>query len=49
MWKQQISEQEIKLKKNNTILSKLRHFVGRETLKLIHDPMFEPHLNYSSV
>ena len=47
-WKQQISDIPIKLKKENGILSKLIHFIDRETLKSIHHAIFEPHLYYSS-
>ena len=43
-WKQQISDVAIKLKKANGILSKLRHFIDRKTLKSIYDAIFEPHL-----
>ena len=43
-WKQQISQIVIKLNKTNGILSKLRHFIDRKTMKLIHHAIFEPHL-----
>ena len=46
-WKQQISDIVIKLNKANSILSKLRHFINRKTLKSIYHAMFEPHLYYS--
>ena len=35
-WKQQISDVAIKLSKANGILSKLRHFIDRKTLKSIY-------------
>ena len=46
-WKQQISDIAIKLNKANGILSKLRHFIDRKTLKSIYHAIFEPHLYYS--
>ena len=46
-WKQQISDIAIKLNKANGILSKLRHFIDRKTLKSISQAIFEPHLYYS--
>ena len=48
-WKQQISDIAIKLNKGNGILSKLRHFIDRKTLKSIYHTIFEPHLHYSSL
>ena len=48
-WKQQISDTAIKLNKVNGILSKLRHFIDRKTLKSIYHAIFEPHLYYSSL
>ena len=48
-WKQQISDIAIKLNKGNGILSKLRHFIDRKTLKAIYYAIFEPHLYYSSL
>ena len=47
-WKQQISIA-IKLNQANGILSKLRHFIDRKTLKSIYCPIFEPNLYYSSL
>ena len=50
-WKQQISDIAIKLNKANGILSKLRHFIDRKTLKsniIQYHAIFEPHLYYSS-
>ena len=35
--------------KANGILSKLRHFIDRKTLKSIYHAIFEPHLYYSSL
>ena len=46
-WKQQISDVAIKLNRANTILSKLKHFVDRKTLKSIYHAIFKPHLCYS--
>ena len=48
-WKQHVSDIAIKLNKANGILSKLRHFIDRKTLKSIYHAIFEPHLNYSLV
>ena len=48
-WKQQISDIAIKLNKANGILSKLRHFIDRKTLKSIYLAIFEAHLYYSSL
>ena len=46
-WKQQTSDIDIKLNKENAILSKLRHFVDRKTLRSIYHAIFELHLHYS--
>ena len=46
-WRQQISQIAIKLNKKNGILSKLRHFIDKKTMKLIYHAIFEPHLYYS--
>ena len=48
-WKQQISNIAINLNKANDILSKLRHFIDRKTLKSIYHAIFQPHLYYSSL
>ena len=48
-WKQQICDISIKSNKTNGILSKLRHFIDRQTLKLIYHAIFEPDLYYSSL
>ena len=49
-WETQISDIAIKLNKTNGILSKLRYFKDRKTLKSIyHAAIFEPHLYYSSL
>ena len=48
-WKEQISDIVIKLNKINAILSKLRHFIDRKTLKSVYHAIFEPHLCYSSL
>ena len=37
------------LNKENSILSKLRNFTDRKTLKSIYHAIFEPHLNYFSL
>ena len=47
-WKQQISNIAIKLNRANGILSKLRHFIDRKTLKEIY-AIFECQLYYSSL
>ena len=49
-WETQISDTAIKLNKTNGILSKLRYFKDRKTLKSIHHAaIFEHHLYYSSL
>ena len=48
-WKKQISDIAINLNKPNGILSRLRHFIDRKTLKSIYHAIFEPHLCYSSL
>ena len=48
-WKQQISDTAINLNKANGILSNLRHFIDRKTLKAIYHAIFEPYLYYSSL
>ena len=48
-WKQQISDIAIKWNKANGILSKLRYFIDKKTLKSIYHAIFEPHLYYSSL
>ena len=48
-WKQQISDITIKLNRTNAILSKLRYFIARKTLKSVYHAIFEPHLCYSSL
>ena len=48
-WKQQNSDIAIKLNKANSILSKLRHFIEKKTLKSIYPATFQPHLHYSSL
>ena len=47
-WKQQISDIAFKLNKANDILSKLRHFIDRKTLKSVYHAIFEPHFYYFS-
>ena len=44
-WKQQISDKA----QANGILSKLKHFIDRKTLKSTYHAIFEPHLYYSSL
>ena len=48
-WKHEISDVAIKLNRANSILSNLRHFIYRKTLKPIYHVIFEPHLCYSSL
>ena len=48
-WKQQVSDIAIKLNKANGILSKLRHFIDRKTLKSIYHAISGPHLYYPSL
>ena len=47
-WKQQISDIAINLNKAIAILTTLRHFLDRKTLKSIYHAKFEPHLYSSS-
>ena len=46
-WKYQIDKLAMKLRQANGVLSKLRHFVVRETLIQIYYAIFQSHLNYS--
>ena len=46
-WKDQISNVSIKLNKANAMISKVRHFVDKQTLKSIYFAIFESHLYYS--
>ena len=48
-WKQPVSDIDIKLNKENGILSKLRHFINMKTLKSIYHAIFDSHLYYSSL
>ena len=48
-WKNQISDIATKLNRANAILSKLRHFIDRKTLKSIYQAKCEPHFSYSSL
>ena len=48
-WKQQIYNIFIKLNRENVILSQVRHFIDRETLKSVYHAILEPHLCYSSL
>ena len=48
-WKQQISDVAIKLNRENAILSKLKYFIDRKTLKSVYHAIFEPHLSYYSL
>ena len=45
-WKQCISNLAIKVNSADTILSKLRHFIDRITIRGIHYTIFEPNLHY---
>ena len=47
--KQLISDIDLTLNGANAILSKLRHFIHRKTLKSVHDTIFESHLCYFSL
>ena len=47
-WKKQISDLSSKLNSANAILSK-SHFVGRKTLKAIHQVIFKSHLHCFSL
>ena len=48
-WKQQISDVAVTSNKENAILTKLRHFIDRKTLKSIYHEKFEPHLCHFSL
>ena len=48
-WKQQFSDIAIKLNRANPILSKLRYFIDRKSLKSVYHAIFEPHLCYYSL
>ena len=48
-WKQQVSDAAVTSNKENAILTKLRHFIDRKTLKSIYHEKFEPHLCHSSL
>ena len=48
-WKQKISDIAISFNRAKAILSKLRHFIDRKTLKSIYHAIFEPHLCYCSL
>ena len=48
-WKQEKSDIAIKLNMANDILSKLRHFIDRKTLKSVYHAIFEPHFYYFSL
>ena len=48
-WKQQIYDIFIKLNRENVILSQLRHFIARETLKSVYHAILGPHLCYFSL
>ena len=43
-WKQQISYRAVKLKKANSILSELGHFIDRKTTETMYHVIFESHL-----
>ena len=47
-WSHQINNVSLKLNKANAMLSKIRHYVDRKTLKSIYHAIFESHLHYSS-
>ena len=48
-WKDQHNDVSIKLIRANAILSKLRHFVNNETLKMIYHSVFESHFKYANI
>ena len=43
-WKQQINNVAVKLNRADAMLSKVRHFVHKKTLKSIYHAIFESHL-----
>ena len=46
-WHEQINNVAVKLNRANAMLSKVRHFVHKKTLKSIYRAIFESHLLYS--
>ena len=46
-WHQQINNVAVKLNRANAMLSKVRHFVDKKTLKSVYHAIFESHLIYS--
>ena len=49
-WKRKkISDTAIKLNRTNAVLSNLRYFIDRKTLKSVYHAIFESHLCYSSL
>ena len=48
-WKQQINYVTMKLNKANVMLSKLRHFWVRKTLKSVYYAILESHVRYASL
>ena len=46
-WHEQINNAAVKLNRANAMLSKVRHFVHKKTLKSIYHAIFESHLFYS--
>ena len=48
-WHEQIKNVAAKLNRANTMLSKVRNFVYKKTLKSIYHTIFESHLFYSCI
>ena len=46
-WHEQINNVAVKLNRANAMLSKVRHFVDKKTLKSIYHAIFESHLSNS--
>ena len=46
-WKQQINYVTMKLNKSSVMLSKLRHFWVRKTLKSVYYAILESHVRYA--
>ena len=48
-WASHVNDVAVKFNKANAMLSKVRHYVDRKTLKMIYHSIFESHLYYSSL
>ena len=48
-WKEQQNSIAIKINKATAILSKMRHYVNHNTLKMVYYSIFESHTNYANI